>query len=729
MKIAVVYNRESRNVINLFGTPNRERYGLRTIRRIMDALKKGGYKTVALEGDKDLIDKLQSFMPSALKGERPGMVFNLSYGIQGQARYTHVPSILEMVGIPYVGSGPLAHSLALDKVVAKMIFRQSGLPTPDFAVLYGPGFEQPELEYPLIVKAKNEAVSMGLTIVENEEELREAADYIFREFHQPALVERFIEGKEINVGLIGNDPPEALTPAEIDFGSSGPPIYTYEDKTKRSGREIHPVCPARISPQTASEAKELALRAFSALGCYDCARVDMRIDAAGNIYILEVNSLPSLGEHGSYTAAAEHDGLDYDALVKRLIEVASARYFGTPSPTPVAVEKKEPESLVLGYLTQRRDQIEKSLGRWVGVSSRTADPVGIEAVVKRLGDFFDEMGMTPVRELSEKRATWAWETKKGFEGGILLVAHLDVPLDPSTPAERFRVDPEWLYGEGVGCSRAPLVMMEYALRSLRAHRLLRRVPLGVLFYTDEGSGCRYSAGTISGAMARAGRTIVLRPANPGGRLVTQRRGQRRYRLLVEGKPQPLGKLSKEPEPLSWIFSTMKKLSAISSRKERLAVSPVDIRVDGFPMMLPHKAWVSILASYPDVRTADRTEKKIRSILVNTGLRLELSVVSDRPPMQKKQGTLRLARKLKGIASRWDIPLDYESSVWPSVAGLAPEGASVVCGAGPVARDVYTAQEAVQRISLIQRTLLLAQFLAGEIVEEKKRGKSRKTASG
>ena len=84
----------------------------------MNALKKGGHSVRAFEGDRDLIDKLQDFMPGVLKGERPGMAFNLSYGVQGQARYTHVPSILEMVGIPYVGSGPLAHSLALDKVVA-----------------------------------------------------------------------------------------------------------------------------------------------------------------------------------------------------------------------------------------------------------------------------------------------------------------------------------------------------------------------------------------------------------------------------------------------------------------------------------------------------------------------------------------------------------------------------------------------------------------------------------
>ena len=100
MKIAIVYNHDFQNVINLFGIPNKEKIGQNTIKRIADALKAGGHQVKAIEGDKDLINKLEEFMPRVLKGERLGLVFNLSYGIQGQARYTHVPSILEMVGIP-----------------------------------------------------------------------------------------------------------------------------------------------------------------------------------------------------------------------------------------------------------------------------------------------------------------------------------------------------------------------------------------------------------------------------------------------------------------------------------------------------------------------------------------------------------------------------------------------------------------------------------------------------
>ena len=236
-KIAVVYSRDSKSVINLFGMPNREKIGLMTIKRLVDALKKGGHQIVSMEADKDLVDRLEDFMPQVLQGERPGMVFNVSYGLQGQARYTHVPSILEMVGIPYVASGPLGHSLALDKVVTKMVLRQRNIPTPDFAILDTPQAElPPDLSYPMIVKPKNESVSFGLAVVQDEGDLRRAAGVIFNEFRQPVLAEQYIEGREINVGLLGNDPVEAFAPVLLDFGE-GAQIYTYEDKTRSSGRD------------------------------------------------------------------------------------------------------------------------------------------------------------------------------------------------------------------------------------------------------------------------------------------------------------------------------------------------------------------------------------------------------------------------------------------------------------------------------------------------------------
>ncbi|KPK44934.1 MAG: hypothetical protein AMJ65_01545 [Phycisphaerae bacterium SG8_4] len=715
MKIAIAYNRDSKNVINLFGIPNRERIGQKTIKRIADALRAYKHRVKAFEGDKDLIDHLEEFMPRVLKGEQPGLVFNVSYGIQGQARYTHVPSILEMVGIPYVGSGPLAHGLALDKVVAKMIFRQHGLPTPDFTVLNSWDDQLPEdLPFPLIVKPKNEAVSFGVTIVNNERELKEAARTIFDTFQQPIVVERYIDGREINVGLIGNNPCDTFPPVELLFGNEGPAIYTYQDKVGRSGREIGFECPARIGQEATEEAQRLAHRAFEVLGCYDCARVDMRLDADQNLHLLEVNSLPSLGEHGSYTVGAQHVGLDFPALANRLVEVASARYFGTPKPMRISRKEADAGQLVMSFLTQRRDQIERRLRIWTNLHSRTSDPFGIQQAVKKLGQMLDEIGLASVQEYTDGRTTWAWQTQAGLKAGTLFVGHLDIPLGLEIPVQEFRRTPEWLSGEGIGLSRAPLVMLEFVLKALRSLRQLYATPIGVLYYADEGRDSMESANAIEAAAAEAERVFVLRPSNPQNKVVTQRRGWRKYRLVVESTPTQLGKVRKKPDVLGWTCSKIEDISKLSARHERISIAVSDIRPTGFPMLLPHRVEVTVTLSYGDPSVAQESEKSIRDILASGGFRHQFEMISDRPAMKNRTSSKRLTAELSEIAANWEIPLGQESALWPSVAGLVPASTAVVCGIGPVARDLYTPNEAVERISLLQRTLLLAEFLAKQV---------------
>jgi D-alanine-D-alanine ligase len=709
MKVAVVYNRESERVINLFGLPNREKYGKQSIKRITDSLKKAGHQVVAFEGDKDLVDRLEDFMPRVVKGERPGMVFNLSYGIQGQARYTHVPSILEMVGIPYVGSGPQAHSLSLDKVVAKMIFRQHGVPTPDFDILHGPGFNAPDLQYPLIVKPRNEAVSFGLKIVNDEQELRDAANVIFDTYKQPALVERYIEGREINVGLLGNNPPDAFAPAEILFGEGGPQIYTFEDKTRQSGREIGVECPASLDAEKSEEAQEIARNAFFALGCYDCARVDMRLDEDGNLYVLEINSLPSLGEHGSYVHGARDYGLDFTALVNKLVEVATIRYFGFAGHS-VSRPSGDHRSDIFGFLVENRDGLEKKTREWVELSSRTYDPVGLGSARKKMQSTMSDIGMEPVTELIDDRVAWTWQSKAGFDDGTLLVGHLDVPLGPETPFQPFRRDPETLYGEGIGCSRSPLVMTEYALRALRRVRRLKKIPVGVLLYSDEGRDCRYSADIIRAAASRAKQVLVLRPCMTDDNLVTQRRGMRTYWLNVDGTPLKYSQAKKKKEVLRWVMARLEAISQLSSAENRVSVFTMDIKAHHAPLRLPHQVWVSLLVTYPDVKLAETVETRIHEILGHETFRWRLEKVADRPPLKERKKNTSLVKTIIGIAEEIGYPIKTHSSTHPSAAGLVPASARVVCGMAPGTFNLYTPTESIARNSLTQRTLLLAHFL-------------------
>lgn len=714
MKIAVIYNRERANVINLFGIPNREQIGLQTIKRLTTALKQGGHQVVALEGDKDLVERLEEFMPRVVKGERPGLAFNVSYGIQGQARYTHVPSILEMVGVPYVASGPLAHSLCLDKVVTKMILRQNGLPTPDFAVLNTPDAPIPDMTYPMIVKPKNESVSFGLKIVHDETELREGAAVIFNEFRQAVLAEQFIEGREVNVGLLGNEPPEAFPPVELVFGEGGPGIYTYEDKTGKSGRTISHVCPAPIGDEFLQQAQAISIAAFTALGCADCARVDMRLDGEGNLHILEINSLPSLGEHGSYLVGAEKVGLDFTRFVNRLVEVASARYFGTPSPRNIATGGEKPSERAFAYVTERRDRMESRLKEWVNLSSRTADPLGLQQAGQKLAEAFDDLGLKVVDELSVSDWATTWETAKGLDGGVLFIGNLDIPVDVEYPAQSFRRDPEWLYGEGVGSSRAPLVMLEYALRALRSMRRLRHLPVGVLYYADEGLEARHSAKTIAEATARAREVFVLQPGLPPDKVVTQRRGQRTLRLQVEGESLRLGRYLRKPDTLRWVWSTLDAMAGLTSQGKRLSVSTISVQTERLPMRLPHRVVATIVVNYPTTGGIETVVEQMRGILGKGGPRWKLVTQTDRPPFAERPQNRQLADELAAVGARWEMPLERDSSAWSSVAGLVPADTGCVCSVGPVAENLRTPQEAVRRISLVQRTLLLAEFLASRL---------------
>lgn len=711
MKIAVVYNRESQSVINLFGIPNREHYGIKAIKRISDALRAGGHQVITLEGDKDLIDRLEEFMPRVLKGERPGMVFNLSYGIQGQARYTHVPGILEMVGVPYVGSGPLAHSLSLDKVVAKMIFQQHGIPTPDFVVLQDKDFIAPKIEYPLIVKPKNESTSFGIQIVHNEKELRSAAEDIIEHFMQPVLAESFIEGREINVGILGNKNPLVFEPAELIFGKKGPRIYTYEDKTRKSGREIGVQCPAKLSPELKSKAKEIALKTFEALGCFDCARVDLRLDKNNQFYVLEVNSLPSLGEHGSYVAAAEAMGMDFTKLVNQLVEVASIRYFGTPKVEDLSPEKGLPVSNIFQEIVQQRDRIEKRLKKWVNLSSRTGDMVGIQHAAHVLNESFEKSGLHKNNELSDGKNFWVWESKPGFKNGILLVSHLDVPVNPNIANEPFRLTPESLYGEGIGSSRAPLVMLETSMRILSKMKLLKKLPLGVVCYGDEGQDCVLSEKDFIQLCRQASSVLVLQPGIPKNDFSIQRRGHRRYKLVVDAPPRKLGEISKKPDLMATLFKKLAAITTLTSKQDRIAVAVMDIKTESFPFLRPHRVTVSIHASFPDNKLAENLEKKINKLLHEEGIKWHLSKVSERPAMTKSSKNAALAAKIKKVAKELGIQMELESSVWPSVAGLVPETVPVVCGLGPVATNLNTSEESVTRLSLVQRILVLTEFLA------------------
>ncbi len=303
------------------------------------ALAAEGHEVIPLEGDETLLDTIRQ--------ARPDICFNICEGLRGDARESHVPALLEMLGIPYTASKVLTHAVSLDKIVAKRLWRDSGLPTATFQVFnWGDEPLDPRLRFPLFVKPSREGTGMGInarSTVHNEAALREQVRWVIRTYRQPALVEEYLPGREFTVGLLGNvlapgeQPPSPLydgrgfhvfPPLEIDVRHlhQDAPIYTGHIKSKTPMAPKY-LCPAPISAELTAELQDLAVRAFIAIGGLDVARVDFRLDQAGHPYLLEINTLPGLNPtYSDIVMAARAEGMDYPTLIQEILHLALRRY-------------------------------------------------------------------------------------------------------------------------------------------------------------------------------------------------------------------------------------------------------------------------------------------------------------------------------------------------------------------------------------------------------------------
>jgi len=341
MKVAVVRNRKKEGVVCNLGRVSPETYGRKSVQRVMDALRLGGHEVKVLEGDISLFSNLMEFMPPHPDGSPSGLVFNMSYGIQGDCRYTHVPGMLEMAGVPYTGSNPLGHSLSLDKVITKMLLENAGIPTPRMCAMAKPdAVAARRLRFPLVVKPRHESTSCGLHLVDNYDELVTAVLSVTAQYKQDALVEEYVPGLEFCVGMLGNEDIEVLPLVEVAFNGRENPLLTREDKFHKTSDEPQKICPVFLSKDLEEKIKRIAVQTFRACHCKDYARVDLRVDPAGNPYVLEINSMASLGQGGSFVMAAKQAGYSFESLINHIVDITRRRYgFRTEAAvTPVGPE-------------------------------------------------------------------------------------------------------------------------------------------------------------------------------------------------------------------------------------------------------------------------------------------------------------------------------------------------------------------------------------------------------
>lgn len=289
---------------------------LKTGKAILDALNRQGYHTIDIDPAKDLHKRLYQ--------EEIDIAFIALHGRFGEDGT--IQGLLELEGIPYTGSGVLASALAMDKIMSKRIFNNLDIDTPKFAVLKANEIEDKleeieqdlidDLGLPIVVKPALEGSSLGLSIVKSQDGLIEAIKEALK-YDRELLVEEFIPGKEITIGLLGNESPQVLPIIEIR-----PKEGVYDFKSKYTKGMTDFIIPAELEDKVYRNAESLALKAYQALKCRGMGRVDLRVNSAGEAYVLEVNTIPGMTETSLLPQAAEVVGIDFDQLVVKILENA-----------------------------------------------------------------------------------------------------------------------------------------------------------------------------------------------------------------------------------------------------------------------------------------------------------------------------------------------------------------------------------------------------------------------
>ena len=276
-----------------------------------------------------------------LKEIKPDIVFNIAEGINGISREAQVPSMLDMLRIPYTGSDPLTLATCLDKARAKEILSYHKIPNAKFVIV--DSMEKANavnLKFPLIVKPISEGSSKGIfssSFVKNKSELMKEAERILVEYNQPALIEEFLSGREFTVAIMGNGKEAEVLPiVEIsynEFPEDFIPIYSYEAKwildTKENPLDVFS-CPAKIDSKLESKIKNAVLKTYKVLRCRDWSRIDVRLDKNNEPNIIEVNPLPGIlpnpEENSCFPKAARMAGLSYEDMINKVLFVAAKRH-------------------------------------------------------------------------------------------------------------------------------------------------------------------------------------------------------------------------------------------------------------------------------------------------------------------------------------------------------------------------------------------------------------------
>lgn len=293
---------------------------LSEVSHVKEALEKSGNHVHLLGNFEKLLSALQCNQLNGID-----LVFNMSEGIQSRNREGWVPSLLEMYHKPYTGTDTYGLNLALNKLHTKVIASFLNISTPDFCFIESEIEQEIPINFPCVLKPNYEGSSSGIVLVKNNAELNYYAKQLLHTYHQPVLCEHYIDGREFTVSLIGNGIQTHAIGIIETIRKDGTPIGIFTDQDKLHG------CCARQIPTDLSEiikqkAISQAIQIHRFIGCRDFNRIDYRMDKQGNLFFLEMNPLPGMGETSAFPICCELNGLEFHDVINEIVWQACSRY-------------------------------------------------------------------------------------------------------------------------------------------------------------------------------------------------------------------------------------------------------------------------------------------------------------------------------------------------------------------------------------------------------------------
>ena len=577
---------------------------------------------------------------------------------------------------------------------------------------------------------------MGMDVVRSVGDLRRSVAAQIERYSQDILVEQFVAGREFAVGIVGNGPhTEVLPIVELDLGGDPNRIQTASDKLESPVRKV---CPAPLSDGEAASMRSMCADAYARLGLCDFTRVDLRMDAAGRMYVLELNSLASLGTTGSLYRAAQAAGYDYDSLINRILDAAALRYFGEPHLRGAGGADAERgragrgaggagagaghahpplHASLRSYLRTHYPTSEKLLEHLVDINSSAGNVEDVNRVGAAVSRRLEHAGFAAqvYREFDVGNTVYLSNHDGSAANDVLVLGHLDTPYTNRDFAP-FRESGNRLYGSGAAESKGGLVAAVSALQALRFMRRLREARVGVLLVGDDSLGGRFSRRIVRDTAAASRSAVDVKWGMEGGAVATSCSGTAKYHVDMT-HVRTHGRDYADIVPA--MCRRVAALSRIAPGGGSHSAAP-DIRGSGMSVSEfratssfgrePDYGLLSLTSRYATEEEGAAFEAEMwRIARKRDGAKLDVHISrqASRSPVAASAATESLYAAVRAEAAAADMRVEGRHRRASSSLGDVGRDMPMVGSMGPVGVDVRTPDEHILADSLIDRAVLLA----------------------